>query len=124
VLDGGDATGEDGAAVEEAVEVVGQRFGVRVATGGLLPEALQADCLQVARYLGLEPRRRHRLLGADLLDRVGRRRSPEGRSARKQFIEDGAESMLVDEGAGVVGLAASLLGSHVVGRTDEGAGTG
>ena len=124
VLDGGDATGEDGAAVEEAVEVVGQRVGVGVAAVGLLLEALQADRLQVARYLGLEPRRRHRLLGADLLDRVGRRRSPEGRSAREQFVEDGAEGVLVDEGAGVMGLAAGLLGGHVVGRTDDGAGYG
>ena len=79
VLDGGDATGEDGAAVEEAVEVVGQRVGVGVAAVGLLLEAFQADCLQVARYLGPQPRRRHRLLGADLLECVGRRRSPEGR---------------------------------------------
>jgi hypothetical protein len=47
LLDGGDGTGENRAAVEEAVEVVGQR--VRVAAVGLLSEALQADCLQVAR---------------------------------------------------------------------------
>ncbi len=32
--------------------------------------------------------------------------------------------MLVDVGAGVIGLAAGLLGGHVVGRTDDGAGTG
>ena len=124
VLDGGDATGVDGAAVEEAIEVVGQRVGVGVAAVGLLLQALQADRLQVARHLGLEPPRRHRLLGADLLQRVGRRRSPERRSAREQLVEDRAEGVLVDEGAGVIGLAAGLLGGHVVGRADDGAGTG
>ena len=123
-LEGGDGTGEDGTALEEAVEVVGERVGVGVAAVGFLLEALQADRLQVARDLGLEPRRRHRLLGADLLDRIERRRSPERRPAREQFVEDGAEGVLVDEGAGVMRLAAGLLGGHVVGRTDDGAGTG
>ena len=83
VLDGGDAPGEDRAAVEEAVEVVGQRVGVGVAAVRLFLQALQADRFQVARHLGPEPRRRHRLLGAELLDRVERRRFPEGRSARE-----------------------------------------
>ncbi|MEA2501539.1 MAG: hypothetical protein QOD01_1650, partial [Actinomycetota bacterium] len=62
-LDGGDGTGEDGTAVEEAGEVVGECVGAGVAAVGLLLEALQADRLQVARDLGLEPLRRHRLLG-------------------------------------------------------------
>ena len=44
----GRGTGQDGTAVEEAVEVVGQRGGVGVAAVGLLLEAFQADRLQVA----------------------------------------------------------------------------
>jgi hypothetical protein len=123
MLDGGDGTCEDGAAVEESVEVVGQGAAVGVAALRLLSKALQADCFQVTRNLGLESRWRHWLLGADLLDRVRRRHSPEGRSAREQFVEDGAEGVLVDEWAGVMGLAAGLLRGHVVGRTDDCAGT-
>ena len=122
VLKGGAGTGEDGAALQEALEVNGERARVRVAAMGLLLEALQADRLQVARDFRPEPRRRYRLLGSDLLDRVGGRRSPEGRSAREQFIEDGAQGVLVDRGAGVMDLTAGLLGRHVVGRTDDGAG--
>ncbi len=124
VLDSGDAPGEHRAAIEEAVEVVSQRVGVGVAEVGLLLQALQADRLQISRYPGPEPGRRHRLLGADLLDRVGRRRSPKGRSACEQFVKDRAQGVLVDEWAGVMGLAAGLLRGHVIWRADNGAGAG
>ena len=122
VLKGGAGTGEDGAALQEALEVNGERARVKVAAVWFLLEALQADRLQVARDLGPKPRRRYRVLGSDLFDRVGGRRSAEGRSAREEFIENGAEGVLVDRGAGVMDLAAGLLGRHVVGRTDDGAG--
>ena len=50
--------GRDRLAAEEAAQVVGQRGGAGVAGVRLLVQALQADRLQVARHLGVQPRRR------------------------------------------------------------------
>ena len=75
LLKGGAGSGENGTALEEALKVNGERAGVRVAAVGLLLETLQADRLKVARDFGPEPPGRYRLLGSDLLDRVGGRRS-------------------------------------------------
>ena len=62
----------DGCAVQEATQVIGQGLGCGVALARLLFQALQADGVQVARHSELQPRRRHRLLVADLLQEVGR----------------------------------------------------
>ena len=86
VLKSGAGTGEYRTALEEALKVCGERARVRVPAMGLLLETLQADRLKIARDFCPEPPGRYRLLGSDLLDRVGGRRSLEGRSAREQFI--------------------------------------
>ncbi len=50
----------------ETPQVVRQGAGRGVAPGRLLLETFQTDCFQIARRLGPQPRRRRRLLGADL----------------------------------------------------------
>ena len=98
-LAGGRRPGQDRLAVQEAAQVVGQGSRGCVAVGRLLLQALQADRLQVARHLGLEPPRRHRLIRAHLFQSVEQRRPLEGRPAGQQLVEDRAQGVDVG-GAG------------------------
>ena len=65
-----DGSGLDGLTPEESLQVVGQGVSVGVALAGLFLKAFQADRLEIARELGLEPFWRHGLLEADLLERL------------------------------------------------------
>ena len=78
---------------QEAAQVVGQGAALGVAPGGTFFQALQADRLQVARHLRLQPAGRHRLLGDDLHRGVQRRGRLERRPAGQQLVEDGAQGV-------------------------------
>ena len=102
--------GNNGLAVEEAAQVRGHRGGVGEALGGVFLEGLQADRLQVCRHLGLEPRGRDRLLVPGQLERLQRGGPLERRSADEHLVKNRSQSILVAQGADLVGLAPRLLG--------------
>lgn len=114
----------DRLSIQEAVKVLRQRRGAGVAEARLPAQALEADGLQVAGHLAVEPRRRRGVLGDQLPDGLRRRRRPERRSARQQFVQDRSQSMDVDGGTQRLRPGLGLLGGHVAGRPDRGAGPG
>src|SRR5262245_49181891 len=72
-------------------QAVRQDGGAGVALAQILLQALQADGLQVSRYLWLQAAGRHWLGGAHLLHRVMLGRALEWRTTREAFVEDGAQ---------------------------------
>ena len=80
--------------------------------------------LQVARQTGPQPRRRHRLLRAHLLQNGRQAIAPERRPARQQFVQDRSQRIDVGRGSDVARLAGGLLGCHVTGRAHDGAALG
>ncbi len=103
------------------LQVVGKGGGRAVAVGRLRTQALQADRLQVAIDLRVEPPRRGRFAGEPPGQSLQRRVVGEGRPAGEEFVEDGPEG--VDVGGGGQGaVAAGLFGGHVPRRADDQAG--
>ena len=119
-----DATGRDRPIGEKPPQVLCHRRGGVIPPGGLLPQARQADRLQVARDLRLPPRRRQRVLGRHLHQGLQRRPGMEGRPARDQFVEDRPQGIDVGRRADPPGLAPGLLGGHVTGRPHQGSAPG
>src|SRR5207302_5064666 len=107
-----DGPGLDGLALEEAAQVVGQGAGRGVAPGRLLGQGLEADGLQVARDLVVEPTRRPRLFLEDLPDHHGLR-AAEGALAAEQLVEDDAEVVDVAAAVHLVAAAGRLFRTHV-----------
>jgi hypothetical protein len=106
-----DRAGEDRAAVEEPAEVVGQRVGRRIPPARLLPQADQGDRFQIPGNSRLEPGRRHRLPGADLLQGVEHGRAAERWAAGEQFVQHDAQRP--DIGRGGQGFAGYVLGTGI-----------
>ena len=84
----GPSGGPDRLAPLEAAEILRQRGGARLAPVRLLVQALQADDLQVARHLRVQPRGRRRLLFDDLPQRLRRRVRVKGRPAGQHLVQD------------------------------------
>jgi hypothetical protein len=118
-LDPPDRPGLDRHPVEEALQVAGQGLGAGVALVPLLLQALQADGLQVARQVRVQPRRRHRLLGQHLHQGVELRVGAEGGPAGEQLVQDRPQSPHVGRGAGLSPPAGGLLGGHVARRPQD-----
>ena len=113
-----DRPGLDRLAGEEAAQVVGQLAGGRVAAGRRLGHRLQADRLQVARDLVVEPARRPRLV-LQHLQQEHAAVAAERPLAGEQLVEDDAEAVDVAAGVDRVRLAAGLLGRHVGRRAEH-----
>ena len=111
---------QDRPAFQPALEIVGQLAGAGVSLAGVLAQAFEADRLQVARHFRLQPRRRHRLLSADQLERFPCRGPLERRAARQQFVEDRRQGVDVRRRADGVAAALGLFGGHVRRRADDG----
>ena len=75
--------GKDGPPFEEPPEIGCQFVGSRVAPGRFFAQAFQTDRFEIARQVGVQPRRRHRLLAQRLQDGVERRLGAERRPARE-----------------------------------------
>ena len=102
--------------LHEPPHVLDQCPRVGVPPPRIFVQALQADRLQVARHLRVQPRGRHRLLGDHLPLRLRGRLSPERRPPGEHLVEDGAERVDVRGGPDRSRLADHLLGGHVAGR--------
>ena len=115
--------GQDRFAGPESPQVLGQRVGARVAVGGALLQALQADHLQVARQRAPPSRRRDDRLVDDLHHRVPCRVALERRPAGERLVQDGPQR--VDVGLHADARAAGgLLGGHVAGSAEDLPGLG
>ena len=114
-----DAAGQDGFAAEDAVQVVGQRLGRRIARVRLLLEAFQADRFQVERQPALQPTGRHRVLKTHLLERIDRGRAPKRRAAGQQLVKDRTERIYVRRRPHFVRFSLGLLGRHVRRRAQD-----
>ncbi len=112
-----DRPGLDRLAGKGPPQVVGQRRRAGVAPGRVLMQALEANRLQVARHLRLQPTRRHRVVHRDLHQRVQRRRGPERWPPRQALVEDRPQRVHV--GRPPDRLAAGLLGRHVRRRSQD-----
>jgi hypothetical protein len=88
-----------------------------VTLGGIAPERAEDDLLGLARDLRVQPARRGRITheprAADHEGIV----VAEGRRARQQLVEDGADA--VDVGAGAAGSAQDLLRRDIARRADR-----
>ena len=116
---GPDRPRHDRPARQETAQVIRQRLGRRVTPVRLLLQALQADGLQVARDVALEPARRHRLLRHHLLER-GQRRGPlEGRPAGEHLVQERAQAVDIDGGRDLPVLPRRLFGGDVAGRAQD-----
>ena len=123
-LGGADAPRRDRPALQPGAQVVGQGLGRRVAAARVLLQALQADRLQVARDLRVDPGRG---LGTLLLHRsqgVDHAVAAEGRLAGQQRVEHGAQAVDVGRRGDRAAAARGLLGRHVGGRAQDGARLG
>ena len=114
-----DRAGEDRLPRDEAPAILGEELGGRIALGGLLLEALQADRLDVRRQLPDQARRRDRLLLDHLHDGVKGARAEERRSTDEHLVEHRPERIDVGRGAEVLQLPAGLLGGHVAGGAHD-----
>ncbi len=83
--------GLDRLAGQEPAQVLRQGAGAAIALAGFFLQTFETDRLQVARDAGLELGGRHRLVGADLLERIDDGCAAEGRPAGEQFVQDGAQ---------------------------------
>ena len=72
-----------------AIEVVRERQRGRIAFVGLLCQAFQADCFQIARHARLKLTRRHRVIVEDLYDSFHQRLSLEWRPTGQHLVQDG-----------------------------------
>jgi hypothetical protein len=89
----------------EAAQVFRQGCRARVAFARLLLQAFQTDGFQIPRAGRLQLDRRHRLLPADLLERLQERRALEGRAAGEQLVEDGSQRVDVRDRTDLLDLA-------------------
>src|SRR5262249_43309304 len=96
----------------------GDGEGGRVAAPRVLEEAGEADRLEVARELWLEPRRRHRVGRLDQPEGGQGGRPGQGRPAGEHFIQEGPERVDVARRGGGAGLMDHLRG-EVRGRPDD-----
>src|SRR5262245_59427287 len=81
---------QHGPARQKAPQVVSQVAGTRIAPGRLLAQALQTDCLEVARALRLKLPHRHRIAALHLVERVEQTGALEWRPTGNEFIKDRA----------------------------------
>src|SRR6476619_5338028 len=88
-----DGSRPDGLVAEETSDILRQLQGAAVALAGFLPEALEADGLQIAWHVRLEAGHGHRLVVEYLHDGRQRRRPRERGPAGQQFVEDGPEGI-------------------------------
>ena len=86
----------------------------------VLPQAPEDELLELPRQVGDQGGRRPRLLADDRGERLPRRASRERSPARHHLVEDGPEAE--DVAPGVDAATRRLLGRHVGGRPDDGAG--
>ena len=87
--------GLDHLSVEIPIQVVGKCLGRRVAPGGVLVQALEADRLEVARHPRDKLRGGHRVVVDDLPDRLDRRFTLERRAAGEHLVQDGSQGINV-----------------------------
>ena len=73
--------------IEEPLQVGGQLTGRRVPPRWVLLQALQADGLDVARHLGVQPRGGHRILGNQQQHHLGSSLRAKRRLARQQLVQ-------------------------------------
>ncbi len=106
----------------EAPQILRQCRRRRITLAWLFLEALQANRLQVARRLGLQPAHRDRILGQHLRQCVEYVRRLERRTPGQAFVEDRAESINVRCRTDLFALAAGLLGRHVGRAAQDNAG--
>ena len=111
-----DGSRPDGLVAEETLEILRQLQGAAVALAGFLPEAFEADGLQVPRHVGLETGHGHRLVVEHLQDGRQRRLPREGGPAGQQLIEDGPEGIDIRGRANRLAGDHRLFGGHVIGR--------
>ena len=116
------AAAQDRLAPQEPRQVFGKGGGRAIPPLGLLLQAFQADRLQVARHLVVQPRRRRRLLRDDLLHRVCRRRGAEWRPTRQQLVKDRSQAVDIRCRPDRVRSPPGLFGGHVSRRPDRLAG--
>ena len=109
----------DRIAPEERLDVLRQFQGAAVALVGFLPEACQADGLQVPRDVRLEAGHGDRLVVEHLQDGVQRRLPPEGGAAGQQLVEDGPQGVDVRGRAHRLARDHRLFGGHVIGRAED-----
>jgi len=120
---GSGRSGQDGSAVEPALEVVGQGRGAAVAFSWYFLQALQADGLQVPIHPRIVHTGRCRLALDDLQQRFQRQIGLEGRPPRQQLVEDGAQAVDVRRRSQLLATL-GLFGRHVTGRADNRSGLG
>ena len=110
------APGADRSVFEEALQVVGQRAGGRVAVRRLVRNRLQDDRFQVAGDGRVEPPRPGRLALRSLPQQLARAQLAERGLEREQLVERQAQAVDV---APVVGLAPECLGGEIPQRADH-----
>src|SRR5262245_16326458 len=81
-------SGPNGHSVQESAQVVGQLARGRIPPGRVFLQALQTDCLQVARDSRLQSSWRDRVQSADLLQSVEHSRAAERRATREELVKN------------------------------------
>ena len=110
-----DGSRPDGLVAEEARDILRELKGAAIALARFLPEAFEADGLQVSRHVWLETGHRHGLVVKHLDNGRQRRLAGEGRPAGQQFVEDGSEGVDIRGRANRLGGERGLFGGHVAG---------
>jgi hypothetical protein len=111
--------GTDWLSVQVAVKVLGQLLGAGIAAAGSLVQTLEADGFQVSRHLGVQPRRRGRLLGDDLPFRFCRTFGLKWRPTGEHLVENRPQRINIDRRADRPGPAECLFRGHVAGGADR-----
>ena len=122
-LSGPDPPGGDRPRVEPRSQVIRQGLCACVPPSRVLLQALQADRLEVARDLRVEPRRRLGRPAPHRVERVDHALAAERGLARKQGVEDRPQAVDVGRRGDRSAMPRRLLGAHVCRRSQDHAGS-
>ena len=106
-------TCQDGADLQEPIEVVGQRLGTGITALGSLRQAFQADRVQVTRDARPASPGRDRLVGDDALQGLELALAAERRAAGQKFVQDRPQPIDVGRRPDPILARLGLLGGHV-----------
>ena len=112
-------TGQDRAAVEESLQVVGQLAGRDVSLRNGFLQALEHDRFQIAGNVRGQIARRERLALENLPQSIDAARRLKGRAAGQQRVQYRPEGIDVGCWANQIQFAGGLFGGHKAGRAEH-----